>query len=173
MPAISKYDPAWHDDWAWSMAVKGATNEEMAQAFRISARTFIRWTKKFKSLREAVERGKYIADSKVEKALYERATGYTVTDEEKLIEYDKDGNVKPVRVKKQTKNVAPDTMAIMYWLNNRKRNHWSQKQDIALSASENVEDVVIVLPSNGRDVHLQKPLEESQWAEELPPGNGE
>ena len=73
MPALSKYNPEYHDDWAWSLAVKGATNDEIAEAFGISVRTFIRWTQKYESLKTAVETGKNIADSKVEKSLYQRA----------------------------------------------------------------------------------------------------
>lgn len=43
MPAQSKYNPQYHDDWAWSLAVKGATNEEIADAFHISLRTLQNW----------------------------------------------------------------------------------------------------------------------------------
>lgn len=151
MPALSKYNPEYHDDWAWSLAIKGATNEEIAEAFGISKRTFIRWEKDHDSLREAVLRGKYAADAKVEKSLYQRATGYTVTDTEKTIDMDRDGNPKPVRVKTTTKNIPADTMAIMYWLNNRKRSSWNQRQEVELSTGEEGEDVFIYLPSNGRD----------------------
>ena len=83
MPALSKYNPEYHDDWAWSLAIKGATNDEIAEAFGISTRTFIRWKQEHESLNDAVERGKNIADSKVEKALYQRALGYQITDTEK------------------------------------------------------------------------------------------
>ena len=151
MPTPSKYNSEYHDDWAWSLAIKGATNDEIAEAFGISVRTFIRWMKKFDSLRNAVDEGKNISDSRVEKSLYQRAVGYTITDTEKTIDMDKDGNPKPVRIKTTTKNVVPDTMAIMYWLNNRKRMYWSQRQEVALSTEENTEDVVIYLPANGRD----------------------
>ncbi len=152
MPALSKYNPEYHDDWAWSLAIKGATNEEIADAFDISTRTFIRWKKEHESLDKAVTEGKDIADAKVEKSLYQRATGYQVTDEERTIEMDpRTGEQRPARVKKIIKNIAPDTMACMYWLNNRKRTHWSQRQEVALSAGDDSEDVVIYLPSNGRE----------------------
>ena len=95
--------------------------------------------------------GKDIADSKVEKSLYQRALGYQVTDTEKTIDMDKDGNPKPVRIKNVTKTIVPDTMAIMYWLNNRRRTQWSQRQEVALSAGDDSEDVVIYLPANGRE----------------------
>jgi hypothetical protein len=152
MPAPSKYNPAYHDDWAWSLAIKGATNDEIAEAFGISTRTFIRWKQEYESLDKAVTEGKDIADAKVERSLYQRATGYKVVDTEKIIELNpSDGSQKPIRVKNVEKNIAPDTMAIMYWLNNRKRTHWSQRQEVALSAGDNSEDVVIYLPANGRD----------------------
>lgn len=151
MPALSKYNPEYHDDWAWSLAIKGATNDEIAEAFGISTRTFIRWKQEHESLNDAVERGKNIADSKVEKALYQRALGYQITDTEKTIDMDKDGNPKPVRIKNTTKNIVPDTMAIMYWLNNRKRTQWAQRQEVAISAGDDSEDVLIYLPANGRD----------------------
>lgn len=152
MPAPSKYNPAYHDDWAWSLAIKGATNEEIAEAFGITVRTFIRWKQQYQSLADAVAQGKDIADAKVEKSLYQRAIGYTVTDTEKIIEHDpKDGSVRPIRVKNTEKHIAPDTMACMYWLNNRKRAHWSQRQEVALSAGDDSEDVLIYLPANGRD----------------------
>ncbi len=151
MPAISKYNPEYHDDWAWSLAIKGATNEEIADAFGISTRTFIRWKKEHESLGDAVDRGKFIADAKVEKSLYQRATGYEVTDTERTADMDKDGNSKPVRVKKVTKHIVPDTMAIMFWLNNRKRLQWSQRQEMSLTSGDDSDDVLIYLPDNGRD----------------------
>ena len=44
-------------------------------------------------------------------------------------------------------------MAIMYWLNNRKRStgEWSQRQDVNLNLDNDGEDVVIYIPDNGRD----------------------
>lgn len=150
MPTSSKYNPNYHNDWAWSLAIKGATNEEIAEAFGISTRTFIRWRKQYPELDKAVFDGKNVADAKVEKSLYQRAVGYTVTDKETIVDTDQDGNVKPVRVKNITKHIPPDTMSCIYWLNNRQRKYWSQKQEVSLS-NDNEEDVVIYVPANGRD----------------------
>lgn len=144
MPALSKYNSEYHDDWAWSLAIKGATNEEIAEAFGISTRTFIRWEKEHESLRDAVLRGKCAADAKVEKSLFQRAIGFTVEDTERTVDIDKDGNPKPVRVRTTKKNVPPDTMAIMYWLNNRKRNQWSQRQETTITAEDSEGQVVSI-----------------------------
>lgn len=151
MPSKSRYNPDYHDNWAWSLAVKGATNEEIADAFGINVRTFIRWKNQYESLARSVDEGKNIADSKVERSLYQRAIGYTVTETEKTVDMDKDGNVKPVRVKTIEKNIIPDVMAQMYWLNNRQRKHWSQRQELDLTANKGEDDVVIYLPADGRD----------------------
>ena len=144
MPALSKYNAEYHDDWAWSLAIKGATNDEIADAFGISVRTLIRWIKKYDTLKESIDRGKMTADAKVEKSLYQRAIGYEVTDEENLIEMDKDGNMKPIKIKKTKKNIPPDTMACMYWLNNRKREDWNNKSKT--DASNVVDDWVNSIP---------------------------
>ena len=39
MPTPLKYNAEYHDDWAWSLALKGATDQEVAEAFGVSKRT--------------------------------------------------------------------------------------------------------------------------------------
>lgn len=152
MPQQSAYNEKYHDDWAWSLALKGATDEEMAQAFGISVRTLHRWKKQHPSLLEAMNEGKDVADAKVERCLYQRATGYDATDVEKIIDTEQaTGRQQVVRTRVNTKHIPPDTMAIMYWLNNRQRKYWSQRQEVALSADEEGAEVHIYLPENGRD----------------------
>ena len=137
MPPTPKYNPEYHDDWAWSLAAKGAIDDEIADAFGISVRTLHRWKQEYPSFLQALTVGKEAADAKVEKSLYKRALGYDVKEKETLVETDKDGNVKPVKVKEGTKHVPPDTMAIMYWLNNRCKHtgEWAQTQKLELSGA--------------------------------------
>lgn len=74
-----------------------------------------------------------MADAKVKKALYQRAIGYEVIEKESTVDVDpKTGESKPVRVKTITKQIAPDTMAIMYWLNNRSKGEFAQRQEVTL-----------------------------------------
>ena len=152
MSATPKYNADYHDDWAWSLALRGATDQDVADAFGVSRRTILRWQEDHPSFYEAYQRGKSIADAKIEKALFERALGYEVTETESVVDIDpKTGESKPVRVKTNKRKYPPDTMAMMYWLNNRSKGRWSQRQEfIPASDSEDREEVVIYLPDNGR-----------------------
>ena len=133
MPAQLLYNPDYHDDWAWSLAQKGATDQELAEAFGVSKRTILRWKNEHPSFAEAYQRGKDVADAKVKKALYQRAIGYEVIEKESTVDVDPNtGESKPVRVKTITKQIAPDTMAIMYWLNNRSKGEFAQRQEVTL-----------------------------------------
>ena len=132
----SAYNEQYHDDWAWSLSLKGATDEEMAEAFGISVRTFHRWKKSYPSLKESIDAGKEIADAKVKRSLYQRAIGYDAKDVEQIITPDKStGRQHIERTRVTTKHIAPDTMAIMYWLNNRSKGEFSQRQEITLGGA--------------------------------------
>ena len=95
---------------------------------------------------------KGVSDAKVIRSLYERATGYEYEEEKKIIEYDKDGNVKPVKIEKTKKHVPPDVTAQIFWLKNRLRDRWQDRpQDYVDQTSDNDAEVQIYLPDNGRD----------------------
>ncbi|MCI8442556.1 MAG: helix-turn-helix domain-containing protein [Provencibacterium sp.] len=130
MPAPLKYNAQYHDAWAWSLAIKGATDKEVAAAFGVTQRTINRWKKDYPSFLEALQAGKDAADAQIELSLYKRARGYDYDETEKIIEVNKDGSSKLARIRTVSKHVPSDTLAMMYWLNNRRRNEWSQRQDI-------------------------------------------
>ena len=115
MPTPLKYNPAYHDDWAWSLAIKGATDQDIADAFHVSRRTIIRWRQTYPSFNTACQSGKEVADAKVKKSLFERAVGFEYQEKESVIDVDpRTGEQKPVRVRTLTKKAVPDTMAQIY-----------------------------------------------------------
>lgn len=147
MPTTSKYNPEYHDDWVWSLAIRGATDEEIAAALGISRKTVQRWKKEYPSFNEAITKGKDAADAKVEKSLFQRAIGYETTDTEKIVEVDtRTGQSKPVKIRTVTKQIAPDTMAGMYWLNNRKRDDWGNGRNKTQESNNAVDDWVNSIP---------------------------
>jgi len=102
----------------------GAIDREIADFLGISESTLNEWKKKYKHLSESIKRGKILADMNVANSLYKKATGYKtkaikfaifegeITDQ---IEYDTD--------------VAPDATACIFWLKNRQRSKWRDKQE--------------------------------------------
>lgn len=117
--AKSKYNPDYHDDWAWSLAIHGATDQEIADAFKINRATFHRWRDRYESLKNAVTIGKESADARVLKSMYKRATGYSYDEVEKIIEHGTDGRPTLVRTKVITKHVPADVGAGAIWSKNR------------------------------------------------------
>ena len=136
MAQASAYNEKYHVDWAWSLALKGATDEEIAEAFHISVRTLHRWKKTHPELLTALEEGKDVADDKVKRSLYQRAVGYEAKEVTQIIEQDPaTGTQRVSKTQVTTKHIVPDTMACMYWLNNRSKGEFSQRQEVTLGGS--------------------------------------
>jgi hypothetical protein len=103
-----------------TMAREGLTDVMIASILGVNEVTLNRW-KQDESFVQALKKGKSDSDSQVIKSLYKRAIGFSQTEEVVI----KTGEVIPF-----TKHYAPDVMACMYWLNNRQREDWKQRQDI-------------------------------------------
>jgi hypothetical protein len=137
-----KYRPEFHDAWAFSLSIKGATDEEIAEAFGVNRKTINRWSYTtndkgedvLTSFGEALLHAKEQADAQVVKKLFERCMGYDVEEEQKTIDVNKDGSSKIGQIRTVKKHIPPDTMAMMYWLNNRSRKtgEWSQRQEVSV-----------------------------------------
>ena len=132
----AKYNPKYHVNWAWSLAIKGAVDTEIADAFGVSVRTIHRWKKEHPEFAEMLSTGKDAADANVEKKLFERATGYDWEEKENIVEVGQDGQPKPLKVRTIKKHIPPDVMAQMYWLNNRKPDQYKRNPNGIEEAKE-------------------------------------
>ena len=63
-------------DWA----LAGMTNERVAAMMGISRQTLSEWCNRFEEIRVALDRGKEVADYKIENSLFDRAMGCHVTE---------------------------------------------------------------------------------------------
>ena len=143
--AIGKYKEWLTEDGLLLLrkwARNGLTDEQIAENMGIGRTTFYAWKEKYADIRDALKKTKDIYDSEVEEALEKAALGYYVWEEEWRRDPDT-GDM--VMFKKEKKWIKPDTTAQIFWLKNRDRQHWRDKQDITLDA-ENDEIGVIALP---------------------------
>ena len=106
----------------------GLTDEQIAQNVRISRETLYAWKKKYPDISDALKRGKDVVDRQVENALLKRALGYEYEEVKEKFE----GNVMTERTVTK-KEVIPDVTAQIFWLKNRKRETWADRQNIELS----------------------------------------
>jgi hypothetical protein len=136
----AKYNPDYHDDWGWSLAIHGADDKDIASAMHITRQTLYRW--KFElddnrkpkkdengepiltSFGKALSEGKDISDSKTERSLYKSGLGYYVEEEERTIEVNKDGSTKLGDLRTKKKYIPPNVTAQIFWLKNRKKEQW-------------------------------------------------
>lgn len=116
-PAL--YDPKFAPI-AKVLCSRGATSADLADAFGVSTVSIYNWESWHPEFGEAVRLGKVeIFDPRVERALAERALGYSVDTEE--IKVTKDGDVLRIPVRK---HYPPETTACIFWLKNRQPQKW-------------------------------------------------
>ncbi len=109
------------------------TDKQMADVVGVSEQTINNWKLKDPNFLESLKAEKEIADARVERSLFERATGYSHA-EDKIF----NDNGTPLVVP-TVKHYAPDTTAAIFWLKNRKPREWRDKQDIEHSGGISID----------------------------------
>jgi hypothetical protein len=118
------YDKELHPRWAWSLAIDGKTEPQIAALMGIGLTTLRKWKQQQSDFAAAINDTRENADAHVEASLYKRACGFT-SHEDKLT---KDGEVVSCAVE-----IVPDVAAEIFWLKNREPKKWRDKQDVNLS----------------------------------------
>jgi hypothetical protein len=103
-----------YNDQARKLCLLGHTDAELGKYFEVTETTINNWKIDYPSFFESIKEGREFADGNVAQSLYNRAMG--IKTEEIVV--DENG------VKTITKEVAPDTTAMIFWLKNRQRKKW-------------------------------------------------
>lgn len=138
MARVSIYDQWKEDDELENILIKlegwarqGLSQPQLSKNLGISLKTFQQNMKRYLPFRQAVKKGKEVADFEVENALYKRAKGYSYEEITKeLIIIDNETGEKELRVTKViTKHQAPDNVSMIFWLKNRMPQQWKNNPD--------------------------------------------
>lgn len=120
----SAYKPEFVEQAA-KLCNLGATDEDLADFFKVSIRTVAGWKVQHPEFLHSLKAAKEVADERVERSLYARATGYS-HDAVKI--FMPAGAKAPIYAKYR-EHTPPDTTAAIFWLKNRRREEWRDKLD--------------------------------------------
>lgn len=129
MARPTKYQEAYAEQ-ARKLCLLGYTDAELADFFEVNESTINRWKIEYPEFCESIKRGKQVADGNVADRLYQRAMGFIAPDVDiKVIE-------NQIVKTPLEKHYPPDTVAAIFWLKNRQRDKWRDRQDHELTGKD-------------------------------------
>lgn len=129
----SLYDVSMND-MVRKLALLGLTDKEIAEFFGVTERTLNNWKNEYPAFFQSLSEGKTIADAEVADSLYKRATGEHVIVE-KAYRNKTTGEVEIVKI---TQFIPGESGAAKLWLTNRRRQNWSDSQNVNLTGTLDV-----------------------------------
>jgi transposase-like protein len=117
---------------ALALCKRGATDFDLAQEFGVSTVTVWRWQVQHPEFGEALRVGKDMFDDRVERALAQRAVGYSFHTQ-KIMQHQGE----PVIVD-YVEHLPPDVGAAKLWLLNRRPDRWKERQEVENSGEIHV-----------------------------------
>jgi hypothetical protein len=109
---------------AEKLCLLGATDADLADFFGVSYVTINAWKQKYPKFLKSLKTGKDEADTRVERSLYHRAIGYE-HPEVHVSNFQGAITLTPM-----IKRYPPDTVAAIFWLKNRKKAEWRDRQEV-------------------------------------------
>ena len=106
------------------VASGGYTDKQLAEILSVTVQTVNNYKIKYPEFFASLKRGKDIADAKVEIPLFQRALGYSHPDVN-ITNYQGKAVATPV-----IKHFPPDLTSMIFWLKNRQKDKWRDRQEI-------------------------------------------
>lgn len=132
---------------AYELCLLGCTTEELAEYFDVNPTTIYQWQKEHVEFSNTVRLGKLEADAKVAKALYSRALGCTVKKQQAV--KIKIGDTEEIQIVDLETELPPDVGAAKFWLTNRQKSKWKDRQDEDEQTEGKVNTLVLNINTDG------------------------
>jgi DNA-binding XRE family transcriptional regulator len=130
MSRPTKYNPDEHPKLARELTGMGRTQADMAEAFDVARSTIELWMKEHPEFSVAIKLGKEDACDRVERALVERATGYTYKGKKPMVVSQGPGAGSVIEYADVETHVVPDVAAQSFFLRNKRAAEWKDRQQI-------------------------------------------
>ena len=163
---------------AW--ARDGNTDATIAQKIGITPATLWLWKQNHPEICDALKRGKEVVDIEVENKLLEAALGFFVTVREpmklKTVKQKAgEGRIEEERVEYVDRQLyfPPNTTAQIYWLKNRKPNHWRDKREVVADISDSAVKNMLTISDLINNPEPDREIEELEAIAEKEPTEGD
>jgi hypothetical protein len=125
-----------HCELAHNYCLLGATNEDLAEFFGVTRRTVDNWIAAEPAFAEAVRGARALADARVARSLYERAVGFSYRSTRTVLHRGEE------RELSEAVYCPPDVRACIFWLRNRQRDRWSERQALQATNDDDLESAM-------------------------------
>lgn len=151
-----------YNEQAYNYCLLGATDAQLATFFNVCVATIHNWKNDFPDFLDSIKKGKEIADAKVARMLFERATGATIKTQQAVKLKDSQFNSEGRKVSEEERievvdllqEVPPDTTAQIFWLKNRNPEMWRDKREFVGQDDEGSEVTInVVRVSKNKDAN--------------------
>jgi hypothetical protein len=103
----------------------GATEKEVCEALQCDGKTLWSWARARPDFLQALKTRKDGPDERVIRSLYHRAVGYDYSERVTITE-----KGKPTKTVVTEHHVPPSEVACIFWLKNRQRENWRDRQEV-------------------------------------------
>lgn len=112
---------------------KLVTQKEMCESLKIHPSLFSRLKKEHPEIQEAQNKGRFELKKDLASALYKKAVGFEVIEEDKYVEEDTEGSKQKTKIRKVKKQIPPDYKSIVYLLTKVYGKEYSERfEDLEL-----------------------------------------
>lgn len=151
MPRPTDYKPEYCEQ-GYKLCLLGATDADMASFFEVVESTINKWKLDYPEFSESIKKGKDQADAVVASKLFHRATGYEHPEVDiKLYQ----GMIIKTDL---VKHYPPDTTAAIFWLKNRQKEKWRDRQDMEHTGRDGAP-----IETNSSITYMPKQLPDEYW----------